>query len=517
MATTLPAARHDAQRTWQPTGESGRFTLTYGAAAGLLAAAVGLAMLSAITVLMWATGPESSGRSADPFRTAGALWVLGQRGAVAFPGTDVRLAPLGLAVGFAIVAAKAAGWATRAAGAHDLTSAARVVGGFSAAGGVVAYGVASTTANHDLHVGLWSALSSVVPFAAVCAAAGAAPQTVEWARFAAPRRKRWVPVLRSAARAAVVLFAGGAVVVALSLCLRTARTGEEFAAVGGGFTGAVGSMLLSLAFLPTAACWAVGFAAGPGFALGTDASVALNGVQTGALPTLPILGAVPGSGGLPWYGWLPPLMVIFAGVVAGWHRPTGFVRVRTVVRSAATAGALAGIGVGAVLAFSSGDAGGRLSTLGPNGLLVGAVLVGELGAVATATALLRHLTSPRIPDPDAPVVPAPRVAVEETVEQVPDDGVVRAIRVLVDDPDRWAHLLSDSRDLEDTIEMPVLRPDLIEHLRDSGIEGRWRAAKAALAAAEAAPKAPEPEVPLGEEHPEALVAHARLSAELIAP
>lgn len=527
MATTLaPAPSKPAQTTWDRTG---RFPITYGAVAGLLAAAVGLAMLSAITVLMWATGPESTALpggepgsrpdTAGPFRTAGALWVLGQRGAVAFPGTEVRLAPLGLAVGFAIVAVKAAGWATRAAGAHDLPAAARVVGGFVAGSGAVAYGIASLTARHDLHVGPWSALSSVVPFAAVCASIGAAPQTFEWARFAAPRRARWRPLLRSATSAAAILFAGGAVVVAIGLCLRTGATGDEFAAVGGGFTGAVGSMLLSLAFLPTAACWVIGFAAGPGFALGTDASVALHGVQTGALPTLPIVGAVPGSGGLPWYGWLPPLIVVLAGAVAGWHRPAGFVRLRIVVRSAAAAGALAGVGVGSVLAFSTGDAGGRLSTLGPNGLLVGGVLVGELGAIATATALLRHLTSPQAaslraadehcPDPNAPVVPAQRVAVPEPVEAVPDDGVVRAVRILVDDPDRWAHLLSDSRDFEDTMELPVLRPDLI---------ARFQAAKAALAQIEAeAPEPPEPEVPLAEEHAEALVAHARLSAELIGP
>jgi hypothetical protein len=473
-----------------------RFTVSYGAGAGMLAAAVGLAMLSAVTVLLWATGPETTGRSTGPFRTAAALWILGQRGSVEFPGTEVRLAPLGLAAAFALVAAKAAGWAVRRSRAHDLASAARVVGGFVGGSAVAAYVAARLTADFQLHVGLWSALSAVLPFALVWACVGAIPQTYGWAVFAARRRARWRPILRSALAAGTILFAGGAVVVAAALFVRSAATGDLFALTGGGFSGALGTLMLCIVLLPTAACWAIAFAAGPGFALGTDASVALSGVHSGALPSLPIFGAVPEAGGLPWFGWLPPVLVVLAGVAAGWYRPAGFVRLRSAVAAAAAAGALAGLGAGLVLAFSSGDAGGRLSTIGPDGLTVGGVLAAELAAAAAATALLRHLTSPRLPDPNA-TVPAPRAAADDSgspvaagVGESPGQNVPRVVPVLLDDPHRWDHLLPGRCDIEDTVELPVVRrvptpivdlaPAPAEVVDDEPLLGRWARAKALL-------------------------------------
>lgn len=512
MATILAAARTEAGT---PGGLVPRWTVCVGALAGALSAAVGIAVLSAVTVLLWAAGPQTAGRSADPFRTAGALWVLGQRGAVDFPGTTVRIAPLGLAAVLALVAIRSAGWASRTARAHDLSAAARVVGGFVLGVCSGALLVARLTEHHSVHVGLWSALVAVVPFALACAVVGVAPQTYEWAQFAAPRRRRWAPVVRAATAAGLVLLAGGAVVVAASLFARLGATSDLFDATGGGLGGALGLLLLCVVLLPTAACWAVAFAAGPGFAMGTDASVTLAGVQVGAVPALPIAGALPGAGGVPWYGWLPPVLVILAGVVAGRVECASTLRLRSkLARATATAG-LTGLFATAVLAFSAGDAGGRLETLGP-GWSVGPVLAGELMLVAIATMTIRHAVGPR-PEVVAATVPTQRTGTDPVSD------------VLADDLLRFAGIPSDQEDLEDTQEIPIIRLPLLEDpdavagqpepaqpeeppATDGGrLRARWARAKARLDAEAAEAEAEE----ITPEAAEAMsVAQARYSADL---
>ncbi len=61
-------------------GTKTEWLLVTGAAAAALGAAVGMAVLSAVTVLLWASGPiATDGVSAAPFRGAAALWLMGQR------------------------------------------------------------------------------------------------------------------------------------------------------------------------------------------------------------------------------------------------------------------------------------------------------------------------------------------------------------------------------------------------------------------------------------------------------
>jgi hypothetical protein len=262
--------------------------------------------------------------------------------------------------------------------------------------------------------------------------------------------------------------------------------------------------------------------------MGTDASVSLAGVHTGAVPALPIAGALPGPGGVAWYGWLPPVLIVLAGVVAGRVECAPTLRLRTkLLRAAVTAG-LTGVLAAAVLAFSTGDAGGRLETMGP-GWSVGPILVGELIAVALVTIAVRHAVGPR-PVAVGPAVPTQRVAEENSppvVETPPESAPV--VDVLADDPLRFAGIPSDPEDLEDTVELPVIRlplpPDPVpvppvateenapEPEDESGrLRRRWARAKARLAA-----EAPEPEE-ISPEAAEAMrVAAAQYSADLTLP
>src|SRR5205807_9124572 len=125
------------------------------------------------------------------------------------------------------------------------------------------------------------------------------------------------PVLRGVAVASLVLFGGGALVVGACLAVHNEGVAAVFDRTGGGNSGFLGLGLVSLLFLPNAACWAVGFAAGPGVAMAADAHLDFRGMDAGVLPGLPLTAGLPQPGPLGWVAWLPMLVPLAAGLATG--------------------------------------------------------------------------------------------------------------------------------------------------------------------------------------------------------
>jgi hypothetical protein len=428
-----------------PQDPGSRWPAAFGLLAAGIAAAVGLAVLGAVSLLLWATGSDSGGSASGPFRTASWFWLLGQRSAAHLPAGRLQLAPLGLTAILAVVAVRAAGWAARTARAHEAAAALAVVGGFAGGSGVLAMIAAHETTPHGLSVAAFPALRAALVFALVTGMVGVAPCTWEWAQFAAQWRGRARPVLRASAVASLILFGGGALVVAVCVAVHNEAVAEVFDRTGGGHSGFLGLALISVLFLPNAACWAVGFAAGPGVALAADAHLDFHGMDAGVLPGLPLTAALPQPGPLGWLAWLPMLVPLAAGLATGWtiapdlHRP-----VRGTLAPTAAAAGLTGLLVGTVCWLSAGDGGGRLTQFGPSGWQVGGSVLAELLVIALPTAAIRlAVTRHRTP---AATVPAAR----RTVENGPAAPVVVA-----DDADRFPPM--DLEDLEDTQEIPVIR------------------------------------------------------------
>jgi hypothetical protein len=197
---------------------------------------------------------------------------------------------------------------------------------------------------------------------------------------------------RAAGLGALALAGGGAAALLASLVIHHGSATDLLNTVGGGISGGVGTTLLCLAMAPNAVLWVVALATGPGFALGTDAGLSLTGdMHGGALPAMPLLGALPGAGPLPAYAWLLVAVPLGAGATIGWSaRPkTGCRGWHEELVTAAVSGVACGLGIGLLAGLSGGGAGGRLAGFGPNGLLVGLLLALELAAVATATTAAR--------------------------------------------------------------------------------------------------------------------------------
>lgn len=152
---------------------------------------------------------------------------------------------------------------------------------------------------------------------------------------------------------------------------------------------AVGGVVLAvgeLAYLPTLVIWAMSWLSGPGFAVGTGTSFTVGGADTGALPAVPILGALPApdiAGGVLRY---IPVLTVLTGLLA-----VLWLRRRLDSRSAwhpviagAVAAVVAGVGAGLLAALASGGIGpGRMTHFGPAPLLVGLTV-----AAGTAVAMV---------------------------------------------------------------------------------------------------------------------------------
>lgn len=132
--------------------------------------------------------------------------------------------------------------------------------------------------------------------------------------------RAWAPVpalaLRGLALTTLGLVAVGGIVVVAGLIARSTQVIGLFQASNADGIGATVIALGQLVYLPTLVLWAVAFSAGPGFALGTDTAVTPAATQVGALPGIPVLGAVPDATS-PWL-LLLVLLPIGVGALTGW-------------------------------------------------------------------------------------------------------------------------------------------------------------------------------------------------------
>ncbi|WP_191966643.1 DUF6350 family protein [Microbacterium testaceum] len=358
----------------------------------VLAAAGGIAVVLAPLTLLWVFGVGNPDWSAL-WPASAAVWHLGHLVPVtitlpdtylAATGIDpsfatftLSLAPLAFAAFTGLFAARSGSRAAEAgSGLTGWVSGSLVFAALSA--GIVLTSQASLVASETWLAILLPSLIFCVP-ALVGAIVGAwrvgDDGPVDAVRGWIERMPRaWAPVpglaLRGLAIATLGLIAVGAVIVTAGLIARASQVIGLYQASNADGIGATVIALGQLLYLPTLVLWAMSFAAGPGFALGTDTAVTPAATQVGALPGIPVLGAVPDSTS----SWLLLLVLlpIAVGAVTGWilrsrmplttgPEPLGPRLVLAVAVAALTGG------MGALAAVvSSGSIGpGRLADTGP--------------------------------------------------------------------------------------------------------------------------------------------------------
>ncbi|HIT76330.1 MAG TPA: hypothetical protein IAA98_12160 [Candidatus Avipropionibacterium avicola] len=368
------------------------------AGAGAVAAAAGWIIIAGLSVIGWLPG---DGAPLSAVFTLGShLWLLGHGAHISLAGLPVSLVPLGISVLGWVIVRGAAGVAARQAVLADprtrdswrarTAAAGRVAGLLVATYLLIVVVVAAVTGALGLRLLLGTLLLSGSA-AVVGVVSGAGLDLLSllpiWAR----------PIPRAVLASQLVVLAGAATALTLSLALNRERVGDLESQIADGPTAVAGLTALQLAFLPTLVVWAASWVLGAGFSMGDGTIVSPADTQLGLLPAVPITGALPpeGPGLSGYFAWLA------VGVVAGAVAAALVVRARPRARFDETAlvGGLAGLLSGLVIPLISlvarGDFGSnRLVGLGPRVadlLVVAPALLGLSGmAVGLVWGLVRR-------------------------------------------------------------------------------------------------------------------------------
>lgn len=349
-----------------------------------------LVPLVVLCIVGWIASVRSTSSLAAVARVGADLWLLAHGATVSIVGGQVGIAPLGLTL-LAVWSARRAVrmWLRDQLEAERPVPFLRGLGVFTGGYAVLALLVAVVSRSGVGAATLWMSLLG----GALVGGAGAA--VALWAhRPALPPavppfvRAAWRP----AATACAVLVGVGALFVAAAL---VHGRGDVLALHEALEPGLVGGTLLTLGqalLLPTFAVWGLAWAGGTGFAVGTGTSVAPGGTSLDVLPTIPVFGALPAPGVTPAIAVAAIAVPVLAGAFSWWLSSRRAVVVATLLRRCAgalLAGVGTGVGVTALALLASGPVGqGRMAEMGPDALLTGVVVGGEVAAGAVLAVLL---------------------------------------------------------------------------------------------------------------------------------
>ncbi|MFD5750036.1 DUF6350 family protein [Streptomyces sp. NPDC127033] len=384
---------------------------------GAIAAGLGLGMLAVLLTAMWIASPYPDGGAGSALHVAAGLWLLSHCFELVRPETlSGGPAPLGV-VPLLLVALPV--WLIHRAardtlepeeGRPQLTAlgaVATVSCGYLLVGGVVVLYVAGGPLTvHPLRALL--GLPVVTLLAATAGAwtasgrpRGPLPMWLPGAVRTALARTRTRAALRSGAAGALLLAGGGALLVGISLGWHGGPAHASFEQLAADWSGRCGLLLLGVTLVPNAAIWGAAYALGPGFVLGTGATVTPFGVLGNpAPPSFPLLAAVP-EGPATALNWAVAAVPAVAGATVAWFTlrvavPPFAVREEAwSARDTALGTALGGAVCAALMALLAALAGGplgngRLASFGPAWWLTGgAALVWTVGLGVPVALLLR--------------------------------------------------------------------------------------------------------------------------------
>lgn len=375
------------------------------ATSGAWATAQGVVLSGSVVVLLAVVGvlggsPDSAWTGAVGVATG--LWLLGHGVPLDAGGGVITLVPLGigaLAVFTAYVSVKRSALPTLAAWLGATVAYAVVTVALAAATADLAGG--DGLAAEGPRLGL-AALGGVVVGGAGAALGILVPPDRPEVVVPGGLLDRLVPdVARLGLQAGTVALLalcglGGAMTIVWIVAGR-ATSEDIVAGLDPGWIGGVVFAVAQLALLPNLVLWATSWLAGTGFAVGQGTAYAPGGTETGPLPAVPLLGALPGPD---WSGSTAtaagPLAVVACGALAGWFawRRLDPDRVRGVDLAQVLLGTvvLAGLMTGLLQFWAGGAVGaGRLAQVGADPVVTGTVVAVEVGVGAALVLVGAHL------------------------------------------------------------------------------------------------------------------------------
>ncbi|MGZ4608635.1 MAG: cell division protein PerM [Actinomycetes bacterium] len=369
-----------------------------GVLAALRAAGLGLLAVMVLVLVAWASAADSGASAPEAVAAGLQIWLVGHGARLVVPGGEFGLTPLGLTLLPGVLLFSSAARAARAAHVRGRRGVVALTAVLTASYAAVAVVVSLLAGSDVVQPMPMSAFQGAAALAVVAGGAGAlrgrGRAAAWWARLPASYRL----ATAGASGAVTVLLTAGSLLVGLMLARHHGGSTALVRVLDAGGAGDLLILLTCLLYLPTAAVWGATYLLGPGFAVGTGTSVAVTGVHLAAVPSLPLLAALPGGSGA--HGWVVAVAAAgLAAVTAGLLVDRSARREpvdplgswRDLGRLAGLTGGLSGLVLALLSVLTSGPAGpGRLAHAGPTWWLVGLVTFVEVGAVVAAVLAVRR-------------------------------------------------------------------------------------------------------------------------------
>ena len=360
-----------------------------GCLAALWAVAVGIAVLLVLVLVAWATDARSGSGAGQAIRFALQLWLVAHKVPLHVGATTVAIAPLGLTLGLAFMVARAAAVLARGHGVVDLHGVATVGVAVGLPYAVIVAFTSAAANGGGVRPSPVAALAAGLVVGCGSAIWGAARGTGLMGDLVDAAPWRLGGALRAGAAAVAIVFLGAMVLDLVALAIHAPTAADLADALGGGVMASFALLLADALLLPNAAMATIGYVTGPGFAVGAGTSVSLGGSHLGAVPSLPLLAALPhGPASFAVRACALVLLLAAGGVVAWWVARDAEVSATAVLGRVMAAAAFAGAFAAVAVAVAGGPAGpGRMAAVGASPWQVGLAFAGEIAFVATLAAL----------------------------------------------------------------------------------------------------------------------------------
>lgn len=410
--------------------EAPRPLYTAGGIAAATSVAIGLAVLTTLTLIGWVAAPNASFGVDIPelFRIVVQAWLVGHLAGFAVSGGDITLLPLGLVILPGLLLYRSGRWLARSCDLprvrHVFQAALAIAGPYAAIAGTLAL-----TAHTELvRPSMPQALVAGFAVAYIAGGLGVLRQLLIDKDIARRRLLRLMPprarsLLLGTTNAVTLLLVAGLVLFLSGLIANFGAAASVTAELRPGIVGGLLLLVLQLLYLPNAVIFGMSYAAGPGFAVGAETMIAPTGVSYDPLPQLPMLAALPDQGPAPVLSLVALSAPFLAGALGGWRTlrtaPT------PVSEAAPLWGLACGVLTGAVCGLLALLAGGslgveRLAVVGSTFWQVGLAVAIQVGAVAAVTGWLANWLAYRRlaargeePQPAVTTDPEPEVAVAD--------------------------------------------------------------------------------------------------------
>ncbi|MEJ7706569.1 MAG: DUF6350 family protein [Nocardioidaceae bacterium] len=327
---------------------------------------VGLISCILLAVLAWFEA--DTGSFGDSVSVGALAWLVSLGGGLQLPGgLMITAIPLGLTLATAVLLYRGGRWAGANSAVYSLADvgvAAAVMAGVCGGAAMMAHALTNSGgAQTDLLRTLVASTMLPLLFGGYGLLRGAAMTEQVAGKLPASIRA----VGAGAVGGIATLALASALLLSASLITHFGQAVSLAEGLQGGWVGGLVLAIVGVALVPNAVLCAGSFLAGPGFAVGAGSTVAPSAVSLGALPALPLLAALPRTGGA-W--WQEALLVVpvGAGAVAGIIavRRSAAEAFARIAMQGALAGAAAGILFGALTGLASGSVGpGRMQEVGP--------------------------------------------------------------------------------------------------------------------------------------------------------